>query len=33
MGWIIEYTDEFGSWWSGLGEREQEELATFRAER
>lgn len=27
MGWIIEYTDEFGSWWSGLGEREQEELA------
>ena len=26
MAWDIEYTDEFGDWWSGLGGREQEEL-------
>jgi hypothetical protein len=27
MSWNVEYTDEFGDWWSGLGEDEQESLA------
>ena len=27
MTWNVEYTDEFGGWWSGLGESAQEELA------
>jgi len=26
MSWDIEYTDEFGSWWSELSESEQESL-------
>jgi len=25
--WEVEYTDEFGDWWSGLSEREQESVA------
>ncbi len=27
MTWEVEYTDEFGDWWSGLTEAEQESLA------
>jgi hypothetical protein len=27
MTWEIEYTDEFGDWWSGLTEDEQVSLA------
>jgi hypothetical protein len=27
MSWNVEYTDEFGDWWSGLSEAEQESLA------
>lgn len=27
MGWNVEYTDEFGSWWEQLSESEQESLA------
>lgn len=27
MTWIVEYTDEFGLWWSGLSEAEQESVA------
>ena len=23
MGWEVEFTDEFGAWWSDLGEQEQ----------
>ena len=26
MSWDVEYTDEFGSWWTGLSEAEQESL-------
>jgi hypothetical protein len=26
MIWDVEYTDEFGKWWSGLSEDEQESL-------
>ena len=26
--WVIEYTDEFGVWWAGLTEAEQEDVAT-----
>lgn len=26
MRWEVEYTDEFGQWWSGLSEDEQEPL-------
>ena len=26
MSWDVEYTDEFGDWWSGLSEGEQEAL-------
>ena len=26
MAWDIEYTNEFGDWWSGLAEREQEDI-------
>ena len=26
MTWDVEYTDEFGDWWSGLSEEEQEAL-------
>jgi hypothetical protein len=26
MGWDIEYTDEFGEWWAGLSQGEQESL-------
>ena len=26
MKWDVEYTDEFGQWWSGLSEDEQESL-------
>ncbi|TMQ74489.1 type II toxin-antitoxin system RelE/ParE family toxin [Candidatus Accumulibacter phosphatis] len=27
MSWEVEYTDEFGAWWAGLSEAEQETLA------
>lgn len=27
MAWDVEYTDEFGRWWTGLAEEEQESLA------
>lgn len=27
MKWDVEYTDEFGAWWSGLSEEEQISLA------
>ena len=27
MTWLVEYTDEFGEWWSGLTEDEQVSLA------
>jgi len=27
ISWDVEYTDEFGDWWSGLSEPEQESLA------
>jgi hypothetical protein len=26
MNWDIEYTDEFGAWWDGLNETEQEDV-------
>jgi hypothetical protein len=29
MTWDIEYTDEFGSWWSSLNEDEQESVAAY----
>ena len=28
MEWSVEYTDEFGLWWDGLTEEEQEDVAT-----
>jgi len=27
MEWEVEYTDEFGAWWNGLNEAEQEDVA------
>jgi hypothetical protein len=27
MTWTVEYTDEFGHWWNGLTEAEQEDVA------
>lgn len=27
MTWHVEYTDEFGEWWSGLSESQQEDVA------
>jgi len=27
MAWNVEYTDEFGQWWEGLSESEQESIA------
>lgn len=27
MAWDVEYTDEFGDWWAGLSEEEQESVA------
>lgn len=29
MSWIVEYTEEFGEWWEGLNQREQEDVAVF----
>jgi hypothetical protein len=26
MAWEIEYTDEFGNWWDGLSDREQDDI-------
>ena len=26
MGWEVEYTDEFGSWWTSLSEDEQDSI-------
>lgn len=27
--WTVEYTNEFGIWWSGLTENEQEDIAAY----
>jgi len=27
MSWDVEYTDEFGEWWSGLADAEQEDIS------
>ena len=27
MSWSVEYTDEFGEWWNGLNEDQQEDFA------
>jgi len=27
MSWEVEYTDEFGGWWNGLSEAEQEDIS------
>jgi len=27
MEWEVEYTDEFGTWWNGLSEAEQEDIS------
>jgi hypothetical protein len=27
MSWEVEYTDEFGDWWEGLGEARQDRIA------
>ena len=27
MSWSVEYTNEFGDWWTGLAEGEQEDVA------
>ncbi len=27
MNWEVEYTDEFGKWWNGLSEAEQEDIS------
>jgi hypothetical protein len=27
MSWEVEYTDEFGTWWAGLSEGQQEDVA------
>lgn len=29
MNWNVEYTDEFGEWWNGLGEDQQEDFAAI----
>jgi hypothetical protein len=29
MAWDVEYTDEFGAWWSSLNEDEQESVAAY----
>ena len=29
MAWEVEYTDEFGDWWAGLQEDEQESVAAY----
>ena len=29
MPWTVEYTDEFGNWWSSLSEDEQESVAAY----
>jgi hypothetical protein len=26
MGWEVEYTDEFGAWWAGLAETQQDDV-------
>lgn len=28
MVWVVEYTDEFGEWWEGLSDGEQESVRT-----
>jgi hypothetical protein len=27
MSWDVEFTDEFGEWWSGLTDAEQEDIS------
>ena len=29
MSWNVEYTDEFGEWWIGLSDREQEDITAI----
>jgi hypothetical protein len=29
MSWDVEYTDEFGEWWRGLSEAEQEDISAI----
>jgi hypothetical protein len=29
MSWNVEYTDEFGVWWNGLSEEQQEDFAAI----
>ena len=29
VDWPVEYTDEFGSWWAGLQERQQDDLTAI----
>lgn len=29
MTWDVEYTDEFGDWWTGLGDAERESIAVI----
>lgn len=29
MGWVVEYTDEFGAWWDTLTEAEQITVAAY----
>ena len=29
MSWNVEYTDEFGEWWKGLSEDQQEDFAAM----
>ena len=29
MTWEVEYTDEFGSWWSGLTDNQQDDIAAM----
>jgi hypothetical protein len=29
MSWDVEHTDEFGQWWGGLGEAEQEDISAI----
>ena len=29
MGWVVEYTDEFGAWWDNLTEAEQIDITAY----
>ena len=32
MSWNVEYTDEFGTWWQGLTDGEQEDITAIALE-